>query len=198
MAKVLEVLGQRTLGGYDIGCTFQETLKSSSLGPAFAKSRSRLCVNAFHGYSHNYQCQLHNHPNIIPGTGLEDLEVMERIFSASNHLAPIVRYASAYRRRVLIDAFFHHWDEEKYHNLGLMLYNNFRQAQEIVVRGAIELPDTLKSLNLTVQDLHEYRRQELEYFATLGAEQPRDLHTIAYVETLQELNVIRWAAASLC
>ncbi|KAH9885847.1 hypothetical protein C8Q73DRAFT_620026, partial [Cubamyces lactineus] len=190
MAKVMEVLGDRTLGGFDIGCSFQETLKASSLGPAFIKSGSRLCVNAFHGYAHNYRCQLHNHPNIVPGIGLEDLEVMERIFSASNHLAPIVRYASPYRRRVLIDAFFHHWDEEKYQNLGLMLYNNFRQAQDVVARGTIELSEALEALQLTVQDLQNFREQELLYFHTLGKEPPRDVHAVTYVERLQELNAI--------
>ncbi|OSD06825.1 hypothetical protein PYCCODRAFT_1442362 [Trametes coccinea BRFM310] len=190
VAKVLRVLQDPTLGGFDIGCSFLETVLASSLRAAFLSSGSRLCVNAFHGYSHNYQCQLRNHPNIIPGIGLEDLEGMERIFSASNHLAPIIRYASAYRRRLLIDAFFHHWDEEKYQNLALMLYNNLKQALDIINKTTPELSDALKSISATVEDLREYRRRELEYFDQLGEEQPRDIHAIAYVETLHELYTI--------
>ncbi|OSD05539.1 hypothetical protein PYCCODRAFT_1362075, partial [Trametes coccinea BRFM310] len=187
MARVLRILQGRTLGGFDIGCTFQETVKSSSLGPEFLESASRLCVNAFHGYSHNYQCQLRNHPNIVLGIGIEDLEIMERIFSASNHLAPIIRYASAYRRRLLIDAFFHHWDGEKYQNLALMLYNNLKQALDIINKTTPELEDALKAINASVSDLRSYRQQELEYFDQLGEEQPRDVHAVAYVETLHEL-----------
>ena len=57
--------------------------------------------------------------------GIEDLETLERIFSFSNQLAAVMRYASAYHRQVFIDLFFKQWDEEKYQNLGLMLYNNY-------------------------------------------------------------------------
>ena len=83
-ARALHVLGPRLLMGYDIGCVFQKTISSSSLGPQFAESKSRCCVNAFHGYSHNFACQTRNHPNVIDGVGIEDLETMERIYSSSN------------------------------------------------------------------------------------------------------------------
>ncbi|KAH9850543.1 hypothetical protein C2E23DRAFT_869967 [Lenzites betulinus] len=188
VSKMLEVLDTPTLGGFDISCTFEGTIKSSSLGPAFQRSGSRICINAFHGYSHNYQCQLCNHPNIFPGIGLEDLEVIECIFSTSNHLASIVRYASAYCRRVLIDAFYCHWDNEKYQNLRVMLLNNYCQALEIIHGSTPELANALASLELTVDDLKSYRQDELKYFSQLGEELPEDLHAIAYVEMLQEIN----------
>ena len=35
--------------------------------------------------------------------GLEDLEGMEQIFSGSNQLATVVRYATGYQRRLFID-----------------------------------------------------------------------------------------------
>ncbi|OJT11359.1 hypothetical protein TRAPUB_12122 [Trametes pubescens] len=176
VAKVLDVLDAPTLCGFDIGCTFEGTVKSSSLGEAFTKSASR--------------CQLRNHPIIFRGIGLEDLEVMERIFSTSNHLAAVVRYASGYRRRVLIDAFFCHWDNKKYQNLGLMLYNNYRQALEIIEGMTVELTNTLASLNITADHLKSYREEKLRYFEQLGEELPEDLHAIAYVEALQELNSV--------
>jgi hypothetical protein len=81
--------------GYDIGCVFQKTISSSSLGTRFTESKSRCCVNAFHGYSHNFACQTQNHPNVIDGVGIEDLETMERVFSSSNQVAGVTRYASA-------------------------------------------------------------------------------------------------------
>src|ERR1700679_1247091 len=97
VAKAMDTFGSNILVGYDIGCVFGGTILSSSLGTRFQESGSRTCVNAFHGYSHNYQCQLKNHPNNIAGMGLEDLETLERVFSSSNALAAVTRYSSAYR-----------------------------------------------------------------------------------------------------
>ncbi|RDB25832.1 hypothetical protein Hypma_006599 [Hypsizygus marmoreus] len=106
VAKALEVLGPQHLVGYDIGCQFQSTISTSSLGPKFTEEKCRCCLNAFHGFTHNYLCQLHHHPNCIDGMGIEDLETLERVFSLSNALAPITRYMTAYRRRVFIDLYF--------------------------------------------------------------------------------------------
>ncbi|KAF9530494.1 hypothetical protein CPB83DRAFT_748578, partial [Crepidotus variabilis] len=115
--QALNVLGDRLLVGYDIGCSFSKTVANSQLGSKFKASRSRFCVNAFHGYSHNFTCQKENHPNVIKGIGIEDLETLERVFSASNALASVTRNMSAYRRRVFIDLFFKQWDADKYANL---------------------------------------------------------------------------------
>ena len=65
VAKVLEVLGEKTLGGYDIGCSFETTSKNSSLGPKMLEKNARFCVPAFHSYTHNHLCQLQYHPSII-------------------------------------------------------------------------------------------------------------------------------------
>ena len=73
VAKVMNTFGSNLLIGYDIGCVFGGTILSSSLGSQFQESASRTCINAFHGYSHNFQCQCKNHPNNITGMGLEDL-----------------------------------------------------------------------------------------------------------------------------
>ena len=114
MARALKILGPRLLASFEIGCSFSATLDYSSLGKQFKASLSRCCVNAFHGYSHNYSCQVQNHPNNIEGMGLEDLEGMEHIFSGSNQLASVVRYASAYHRRQFIDLYLQQWDADKY------------------------------------------------------------------------------------
>ncbi len=104
MAKALKVLDADSLCGYDIRCSFESTVTHSTLATTFKEKNSRLCVNAFHSYTHCYVCQLQYHPNIIEGAGLEDLKTLERVFSASNQLASITRYASAYLRRLFIDA----------------------------------------------------------------------------------------------
>ena len=165
-------------------------MASSSLGPEFSASGSRFCVNAFHGYSHNYRCQVRNHPNSIVGIGIEDLETLERIFSSSNQLAPIIRYASPFRRHALIHLHFKQWDYEKYANISTMLYNNYRQALAIIAEGP-SLQATLRDLNVTEADLRRYDTKEREYFTTLEDEDPKNLHAIVYVETLKELSKCR-------
>ncbi|KAL7283095.1 hypothetical protein ACG7TL_002520, partial [Trametes sanguinea] len=190
IAKLCEVLGDRLLIGYDIGCAFEGTLSRSSLGPRFFAGGSRMCVNAFHGYSHAYPCQLRYHPNGIVGMGLEDLETLERVFSASNQLAPITRHASAFRRRMLIDTFFQQWDDEKYQNLGEMLYNNYVQALEIISDLSLFVADSMRSLAITADDLARFEKEEREYFAALSDEAEWDVHAVAYVEALQQLRAL--------
>ncbi|KAH9847481.1 hypothetical protein C2E23DRAFT_741522 [Lenzites betulinus] len=187
VAKIQSAIGGKNMIGYDIGCTFQKTVQSSRLGPEFASSGSRFCVNAFHGYSHAYTCQVHFHPNSIAGVGTEDLETLERVFGDSNELAPVTRYASPYRRHVLIDLFFHQRDAEKYANLGLMLYNNYAQALDIIEEKAPMIDETLKTLGITMENLREYTLEERNYFSALQDEDPKNVHLVAYVEALQDL-----------
>ncbi|KAH9931189.1 hypothetical protein B0H21DRAFT_699872 [Amylocystis lapponica] len=191
VAKVHEVLGARTLCGYDIGCSFQKTIRASFLGPDFARLESRCCVNAFHGYSHAYSCQTRHHPNVIEGMGIEDLETLERVFSSSNQLAGVTCYASAYRRRIFIDMFFQQWDDDKYANLGTMPYNNYVQALDIINTKGLALADALQSLGISLGDLKTFGEEEDQYFQTVGDETPWDVHAMAYVELLQELRDVR-------
>ncbi|KAI9063698.1 hypothetical protein FKP32DRAFT_1676382 [Trametes sanguinea] len=187
VAKSQNTLGAKLMIAYDIGCDFSETVQNSSLGPQAIALGTRFCVNAFHGYSHSYNCQVVFHPNVIVGMGLEDLEVLERIFSGSNQLAPVIRYASRYRRWVLIDQYFRQWDVEKYANIALMLLNNLTQALEIIRTQTPVLEQALKSLQLTPDDLDRFAVEEREFFLQLRDEEDSNLHAVAYVEALQEL-----------
>ncbi|THU89328.1 hypothetical protein K435DRAFT_821451 [Dendrothele bispora CBS 962.96] len=190
VAKSLEVLDDGWVMAYDIGCSFSSTINSSSLGPCFNERKCRTCVNAFHGYSHNFLCQLFFHPLNIAGMGLEDLETLERVFSSSNQLVPITRYATAYRRRVLIDLYFRQWDDEKYQNLANMLHNNYLQALEIIETDSRDLNEGLMALGLTTEDLERYYADEAQHFKNLGTESDEDLHAIAYVQLLQQYREI--------
>ncbi|KAG6852477.1 hypothetical protein C0991_011677 [Blastosporella zonata] len=190
VAKALQVLGTRTLFGYDIGCKFKVTVNTSSLGPEFASKGCQFCVDAFHGYTHNYLCQLFDHPNAVDGIGLEDLETMERVFSASNALSSITCYMTAYRRRVFIDLHFQQWDAEKYTNLATMLYNNYRQAIDIIKRNTQDVADVLTLKNIDEETLKAYIDDERSFFATLGNEPDDNLHAMAYVDLLDELQTV--------
>ncbi|KZT06605.1 uncharacterized protein LAESUDRAFT_759121 [Laetiporus sulphureus 93-53] len=129
------------------------------------------------------QRSMQNHPNVIKGMGLEDGETLEHLFSASNSLASVIRYMSPYRRHVLIDLFFQQWNNEKYSNLSLMLYNNCIQALKIINEDLVTLANTMQTLGVSHDDLIKW---SLKHFETLGQKPPWDVHTIAYVEKLQE------------
>ncbi|TFY51826.1 hypothetical protein EVJ58_g10360 [Rhodofomes roseus] len=189
-SKALETFDGAILQAYDIGCSFGSIIANSRLGPQFERRRCRSCVNAFHGYTHNYACQCNNHPNVIEGMGLQDMETLERIFSASNHLASVTCYATPYRRRLLIDEFFSQWDDEKYANLSQYIYNNFVQASKIIETETPALAETMESLRITFDDLERWYVEERKYFETLGKETPWDVHAMAYVEALEELRTL--------
>ena len=81
--------------------------------------------------------------------GLEDLEGMEWIFSGSNQLASVVRYASAYRRR----QFMVTW-----------LYNNYVQATKIIDEKTLALEHAMQSLGIAgTEELDRWQAEELEY-----------------------------------
>jgi hypothetical protein len=187
VAKVLAVIGNRTLGAYDIGCRFSAMVKASSLRPTFTEQESRLCADFFHGFVHNYVCQTQHHPLGIEGAGLEDFGAMEHIFSASNVLAPVIRYASSYRHHVFLDLFFTQWDKEKYTNLGTMLLNNYCQALHIISTDTLALREAMASLNIQQGNTEQWHSEETEYFRTLGQEPEWDVHAVVYVELLQQL-----------
>ncbi|KAG6835632.1 hypothetical protein H0H93_016343, partial [Arthromyces matolae] len=128
-----------------------------------------------------------HHPNIIQGAGLEDLETLERIFSASNQLATVTRYMSKHRRQVFVDLFFHQWDNEKYENLGTMIYNNYTQALEIINVDGPEHKQAMHDLQINEGDLELWRLEQKTYFSCLGKEPDEHALKIAYVERLQEL-----------
>lgn len=190
IAKALELFPPAFMIGYDIGCSFAGTIRRSSLGPTFETQQCRCGPNKFHGYTHSYLCQVTHHPNVIPGMGLEDLETLERIFSASNALASVTRYASRYRRHMLIDIFFQQWDDEKYANLGLMIYNNYRQALQIIqVEGRL-FDNAMHEAGIQASQLNQWSQEEADYVASLGQEDDHDVHAVAYVELLEELRIL--------
>jgi hypothetical protein len=156
--------------------------------PCIYCSQEQFCVCAFHGYSHSYACQLELHPNIIPGAGLEDLETMERIFSVTNALASVTRYASPYRRRLYIEAFLRQMDEDKFLNCGTFLLNNYKQALAIVHNDGASLQEAMRSLAITEEDLDRWETEEIDFFSSIGDEDPYDVHAIVYVQRLRELH----------
>ncbi|KAF8575937.1 hypothetical protein K439DRAFT_1368611, partial [Ramaria rubella] len=113
--ELLDIFGSHLLCGYDIGCGFSTTANNSTLvGPKLRSYGSRFCVGSFHGHAHCRTCQLDWHPLYLKGCGLEDFETCERVFSRSNALASVTRYASTFHRRQLIHRWFESWNNDKY------------------------------------------------------------------------------------
>ncbi|KAG6876879.1 hypothetical protein C0993_012378 [Termitomyces sp. T159_Od127] len=141
IAKALNVLPPEFLIAYDIGCIFDGTIARSLLGLLFKERHCVCCINTFHGYSHNFLCQVQYHPSIIEGMGLEDLKTLE-----------------------------HQWDQEKYESLGTMLYNNYTQALHIIKDDGPKLAHAKQEFNIQEGDLGKWRLNEKEYFLTLRKE----------------------------
>ncbi|KIY47443.1 hypothetical protein FISHEDRAFT_45342, partial [Fistulina hepatica ATCC 64428] len=121
------------------------------------------------------------------GMGLEDLETCERIFSSSNQLARSTRYATAFHRHQFIDLHFQQWDEDKYTNLGKMLYGNYRQALGIIDTESDTVLEAAKALNVNPDDFKRWEKEQAAYFS-LSVEEPEGIVlAMAYVELLQEL-----------
>ncbi|PSS29559.1 hypothetical protein PHLCEN_2v2950 [Hermanssonia centrifuga] len=166
-AKIMEVAGADTCGGYDIGCSFLATILSSSLGPEFKRLHSKMCVNVFHGYSHNFVCQSIHYPNVITGIGLEDLETLECMFSSSNQLASVIRYASVYNHCLFINVFFKQWDNDKYANLATMIYSNYVQALTIIKHDSPAMAEAMQVLGVQAGDLEKWETKEAGYLRTV-------------------------------
>ncbi|KAI0640945.1 hypothetical protein C8Q79DRAFT_1014781 [Trametes meyenii] len=182
---ILDVLGDNTALGYDIGCTFKETVARSSLvGPKAAQRQVVFAVCAFHGYAHNRQCQLANHPLYLVGFGLEDLEGLERVFSGSNAVARLIRYASRYHWTQALDLHFQHWDDEKYCELSRFLYNNVRQALTLIHDYSGDVKQLQADLNITDMDIEGWAAEERAFLEGLKDEPEERVLEAAYVQAL--------------
>ncbi|KAI0671594.1 hypothetical protein C8Q78DRAFT_1019556 [Trametes maxima] len=182
---ILDMLGDNTALGYDIGCTFKETVARSSLvGPKAALRQVVFAVCAFHGYAHNRQCQLANHPLYLIGFGLEDLEGLERVFSGSNAVARLIRYASRYHWTQALDLHFRHWDDEKYCELSKFLYNNARQALTLIHDYSGDVKQLQAELDITDADIEGWAAEERAFLEGLKEEPEERILEAAYVQAL--------------
>lgn len=118
ISKLLETGTERILMAYDIGCTFRKTVAGSQIGELAKRLKMDYIIPAFHAWSHNRHCQLTHHPIYREGTGIEDMEGCERLFSWTNTGARSLRHTSKFHRRQGLDLLFSQWNEDKYGNIG--------------------------------------------------------------------------------
>ncbi len=124
--KLIDNLGDDQTVGHDIACTFTATLRDSSISAKVKEHRLTMLVNAFHGHAHNRRCQLANHPLYRPILGLEDLETCERVFSALNSVARVIRFSSHFHWAQFLDLHFRQWNEDRYSDLSEFTHSSIK------------------------------------------------------------------------
>ncbi|KAL0570827.1 hypothetical protein V5O48_011123 [Marasmius crinis-equi] len=119
--------------GYDIGCQFCETLRWSPLEDLAREENLVILIGLLHAHAHNRLCQLDFLMTYVRGAGLEDLKVLERLFSQSNALTAATQHASTFHQHQMISLWMYHHDNfEAYANLSKFIFNNYRQALGIL------------------------------------------------------------------
>ncbi|KAF8507749.1 hypothetical protein JB92DRAFT_3083995 [Gautieria morchelliformis] len=188
--RLLELCGPRLMIGYDIGCGFSATANQSSLlGPRIHAKECRFYVGSFHGHAHCRLCQLDWHPLYIPGCGLEDFEGCEHCFSESNAVASHTGHASSFHQKQAIQLHFQCWNSDKYAELSTFLYNNYRQALQILDTLPTQLTAAKKELKIPSDTMFDtWRNEEKEYLSSLKQEPEIDVLRPEYLRTLRKLH----------
>lgn len=122
----------------------------------------------------------------MDGFSIEDLEVMEQIFSASNGVARTIRYATKYHWMQALDLHFRQWDEEKYleislylqsiicgvyqHFLGKFIYNNYKQCLSMIDEYTPEVEGMKYRLGITDLDIDGWLESERKFLKNLKDE----------------------------
>ncbi|KZP18222.1 hypothetical protein FIBSPDRAFT_1046284 [Athelia psychrophila] len=191
VARILELLGENNVLGYDIGCAFSKTVASSTLGARAATQRLKFVVPSFHGHAHNRPCQLDFHPQYIPSLGIEDFETCERCFSLSNSIAPTTRLATKFHRQQAIEAHFEFQDEDKYAALSTFIYDNTKQSLDIIATNTPVIQRACLELGIGFSDFDMYLNDEREYLANLKMDPLANTLNLDYVKAIDNLAKFR-------
>ncbi|KAG2743926.1 hypothetical protein P692DRAFT_20878574 [Suillus brevipes Sb2] len=160
---LIDLYGQDIGVGYDVGCTFSKIVQDSPLlGTKSHDARIKFCVNTFHG-----------------GFGLEDLETMEHVFSASNAVARTMRYATQYHWTQALDLHFQQWDNDK---------NNYVQAQGLIDEYTDAVASLSSSLGLTETDFERWIDEERQFLMDLKEEPSDRVLACSYVQALVDVD----------
>ncbi|KAF8515748.1 hypothetical protein JB92DRAFT_3114698 [Gautieria morchelliformis] len=171
--KILKVFVDDQCVGCDIACSFSATVRNSSLAANAHTQRLVMALNSFHGHAHGRQCQLRWQPMYLCGLRLEDLESCERLFSASNAVARLIRHRSYFYYLQFIDLHFQQWDDDKYLELTNFMLNNYQQALGI-----------LRDYTPEVKAFKDALPTSILFHGRL----PKDTMKVEYVEALKKLN----------
>ena len=144
-------------------------------------------VGLMHGYAHECLCQLLFLMLYIAGTGLEDGEGCERYFSMMNALAGITRHMSVFhRRQAIAEVAYAHDHLETYANVSRFIYNNYRQALEIMgTQNA--LSRSMIQAGIQAENFFEWLEEEGNYLRSLTRTPPSETLEMEYFLKLESL-----------
>ncbi|TBU29313.1 hypothetical protein BD311DRAFT_661455, partial [Dichomitus squalens] len=188
VAKLIDVYGKDIIIGYDIGCEFIKTLHNSALlGEKAVAAGVQLVVPTFHGHSHNRGCQVNYLPLYAEGTGKEDFEGNERFFSFSNGIAAATRLSTPFHRHQSIAQLVQFWSYAKHAETGNFIFQNYKQALEIIANDSAAFAELATRLKITGADCEDYLQQEREYLEKRKQE-PKDVtDKVEYLQALLSL-----------
>lgn len=112
--RLIEVYSNDIMWAYNIMCTFDKTVKKSSLGTRANKVGLTGVVPLFHRHAHNCLCQVYWHLMYKTGFGKEEYEGCKRTFSVSNALARTSQFVTPFHCHQAINKWFVHWNHFKY------------------------------------------------------------------------------------
>ncbi|KAF8592325.1 hypothetical protein K439DRAFT_1610152 [Ramaria rubella] len=170
--QIVDTFGDDQAVGYDIACSHITTVAASSITHKARVHRLILAVNTFHGHAHNLRCQLSNHPIYLCGIGIEDLETCGHVFSSSNAVACIVRYALHFHWQQSIHLHYQQWDEDK-------------QALAIIREYTPEVEAYKARFGLKDEDFVKWHDEQVEYLNNLKDEPQEDMFQIQCNEMLR-------------
>ncbi|KAF8574625.1 hypothetical protein K439DRAFT_1371896, partial [Ramaria rubella] len=144
ISHLLDILPHNLGLRYNIACSFTGMLMQSSLGQKARELGLRLVMPAFHGHAHNRLCQLSFHILMSSRFGLEDLEMCEWVFAASNAVAWLTQHATPFHQCQFINLHFCQWDADKYEGLGQFLLEKYKQTLQTLH----DMPVCIETLTL--------------------------------------------------
>ena len=175
--------------GYDIGCSFEATVRDSPI-LSDLKHRYKSLVGIFHGHVHNWLCQLIKLGYYVDGLGLEELEGCECFFSGLNHLSSVVCHSSIFHRRQAISEYARHTDNfETYQSLSRLLCDNYHDALNIL-SDTPALVSAMEGLGVkATSEFADWLAAEKKYLKGLTREPLEETLQMEYVTKLEELEI---------
>ncbi|KAG1737376.1 hypothetical protein EDB19DRAFT_1895844 [Suillus lakei] len=192
---ILDNFGEDVGLGYNVSCTFGEIVHNSLLLQKKARDlQLQICVNSFHGYAHNRLCQVQHHPLYLTGFGLEDLEMMEQVFSSTNVSACIIQYATWYHWKQALNMQFSQWDAKKYQELSKFLLNNYCQALDTINECSPIITKMTQSLGIDEGTIESWIAEEHQFLLNLKEEPEEKILACSYVQVLNDRNVAKFTS----
>ncbi|KAI9469145.1 hypothetical protein BDB00DRAFT_880255 [Zychaea mexicana] len=90
-----------------------------------------IAVGIFHITGHAPRCQIHYHPRLKEGWGIQDGEHLERLWSFLNGFVAMTRNMSSLNRRLTLTTALDFYTQQRTDNIGVNLRRKYKRALEL-------------------------------------------------------------------